>query len=126
MDFDMAKVKTAKEMYLEGEQVTEIARKLNTYTSTIYYWRKKFDWDNERSSGGYNDTIEEYAIECCHLQNGRCKILKKTFCKKGTKNARCSWFETADGFYARRAAAIRKGALENISDYAEAKRSDEQ
>lgn len=43
------KVQQAKEMYLHGIQLSEIARQLEKPEGTIRRWKHSYDWDNERS-----------------------------------------------------------------------------
>ena len=43
------KVDTAKKLYLKGEKLIDIAKRLGIPEGTVRRWKKTYQWDNERS-----------------------------------------------------------------------------
>ena len=123
---DFEKIKKVKEMYLEGYGATTIADSLGVTTSTIYFWRNKYGWDNEmrlpkRDRTNTIPNVHDYAKNCAWLTSCGCSRLKATYCKRNYADEKCPWFETSEIRMNRYRRAIKAGALTNIEDYALAK-----
>lgn len=48
--------KQAEQMYLKGLSVNEIALQLDIAKRTLFYWKKKYDWDKKRTESMYDKT----------------------------------------------------------------------
>ena len=48
--------KQAEQMYLKGLSVSEISLQLGIAKRTLFYWKKKYDWDKKRQESMYNKT----------------------------------------------------------------------
>ena len=46
--------KQAEQMYLKGLTVSEISQELGIAKRTLFYWRKKYDWDKKRKESMYD------------------------------------------------------------------------
>lgn len=57
------KVQQAKEMYLNGIQMADIARRLEKPEGTIRRWKHSYDWDNERSDKNSERSERKKAIK---------------------------------------------------------------
>ena len=48
--------KQAEQMFLKGLTVSEISLQLGIAKRTLFYWKKKYDWDKKRQKSMYNKT----------------------------------------------------------------------
>ena len=48
--------KQAEQMYLKGLSVSEISLQLGLSKRTLFYWKKKYDWDIKRQESMYDKT----------------------------------------------------------------------
>lgn len=48
--------KQAEQMYLKGLSVSEISLQLGIAKRTLFYWKKKYDWDKKRQESKYDKT----------------------------------------------------------------------
>ena len=48
--------KQAEQMYLKGSTVSEISLELGIAKRTLFYWKKKYDWDKKRQESMYDRT----------------------------------------------------------------------
>ena len=48
--------KQAEQMYLKGLSVSEISLQLGIAKRTLFYWKKKYDWDKKRQESMYDRT----------------------------------------------------------------------
>ena len=48
--------KQTEQMYLKGLSVSEISLQLGIAKRTLFYWKKKYDWDKKRQKSMYNKT----------------------------------------------------------------------
>ena len=48
--------KQAEQMYLKGLSVGEISLQLDIAKRTLFYWKKKYDWDKKRQESKYDKT----------------------------------------------------------------------
>ena len=48
--------KQAEQMYLKGLSVSEISLQLGIAKRTLFYWKKKYDWDKKRQESMYDKT----------------------------------------------------------------------
>lgn len=48
--------KQAEQMYLKGLSVSEISLQLGIAKRTLFYWKKKYDWDKKRKESMYDKT----------------------------------------------------------------------
>ena len=48
--------KQAEQMFLKGLTVSEISLELGIAKRTLFYWKKKYDWDKKRQESMYNKT----------------------------------------------------------------------
>lgn len=48
--------KQAEQMYLKGSTVSEISLQLGIAKRTLFYWKKKYDWDKKRQKAMYDKT----------------------------------------------------------------------
>ena len=48
--------KQAEQMYLKGLSVSEISLQLGIVKRTLFYWKKKYDWDKKRQESMYDKT----------------------------------------------------------------------
>lgn len=48
--------KQAEQMYLKGLTVSEISLELGIAKRTLFYWKKKYDWDKKRQESMYDRT----------------------------------------------------------------------
>ena len=48
--------KQAEQMYLKGLSVNEISLQLGLSKRTLFYWKKKYDWDKKRQESMYDKT----------------------------------------------------------------------
>ena len=48
--------KQAEQMYLKGLSVSEIFLQLDIAKRTLFYWKKKYDWDRKRQEAMYDKT----------------------------------------------------------------------
>ena len=48
--------KQAEQMYLKGLSVSEISLQLGIAKRTLFYWKKKYDWDKKRQEFMYDKT----------------------------------------------------------------------
>ena len=48
--------KQAEQMYLKGLSVSEISLQLGIAKRTLFYWKKKYDWDKKRQEAMYDKT----------------------------------------------------------------------
>ena len=48
--------KQAEQMYLKGLSVNEISLQLWLSKRTLFYWKKKYDWDKKRQESMYDKT----------------------------------------------------------------------
>ena len=48
--------KQAEQMYLKGLSVNEISLQLVIAKRTLFYWKKKYDWDKKRQESMYDKT----------------------------------------------------------------------
>ena len=48
--------KQAEQMYLKGLSVSEISLQLGIAKRTLFYWKKKDDWDKKRQEAMYDKT----------------------------------------------------------------------
>lgn len=48
--------KQAEQMYLKGLSVNEISLQLGIAKRTLFYWKKKYDWDKKRTKSMYDKT----------------------------------------------------------------------
>ena len=46
--------KQAEQMYLKGSTVSEISLELGIAKRTLFYWKKKYDWDKKRKESEYD------------------------------------------------------------------------
>ena len=46
--------KQAEQMYLKGSTVSEISLELGIAKRTLFYWKKKYDWDKKRKESMYD------------------------------------------------------------------------
>ena len=46
--------KQAEQMYLKGLSVSEISLQLGIAKRTLFYWKKKYDWDKKRKESMYD------------------------------------------------------------------------
>ena len=46
--------KEAEQMYIKGLSVNEISLQLDIAKRTLFYWKKKYDWDKKRKESMYN------------------------------------------------------------------------
>ena len=46
--------KQAEQMYLKGLSVNEISLQLDIAKRTLFYWKKKYDWDKKRKEAMYD------------------------------------------------------------------------
>ena len=46
--------KQAEQMYLKGLSVSEISLQLDIAKRTLFYWKKKYDWDKNRKESMYD------------------------------------------------------------------------
>ena len=46
--------KQAEQMYLKGSTVSEISLQLGIAKRTLFYWKKKYDWDKKRQESMYD------------------------------------------------------------------------
>lgn len=49
--------KQAEQMYLKGLSVNEISLQLGIAKRTLFYWKKKYDWDQKRQEAMYDKTL---------------------------------------------------------------------
>lgn len=49
--------KQAEQMYLKGLSVSEISLQLGIAKRTLFYWKKKYDWDKKRQEAMYDKTL---------------------------------------------------------------------
>ena len=49
--------KQAEQMYLKGLTVCEISLELGIAKRTLFYWKKKYDWDKKRQEAMYDKTL---------------------------------------------------------------------
>ena len=49
--------KQAEQMYLKGLSVNEISLQLDIAKRTLFYWKKKYDWDRKRQEAMYDKTL---------------------------------------------------------------------
>ncbi len=48
--------KQAEQMYLKGLSVSEISLQLDIVKRTLFYWKKKYDWDKKLQEAMYDKT----------------------------------------------------------------------
>ena len=48
--------KQTEQMYLKGLTVSEISLQLGIAKRTLFYWKKKYDWDKKRQESMYDRT----------------------------------------------------------------------
>ena len=48
--------KEAEQMYIKGLSVNEISLQLDIAKRTLFYWKKKYDWDKKRQKAMYDKT----------------------------------------------------------------------
>ena len=48
--------KQAEQIYLNGLSVSEISLQLDIAKRTLFYWKKKYDWDKKRQEAMYDKT----------------------------------------------------------------------
>ena len=48
--------KEAEQMYIKGLSVNEISLQLDIAKRTLFYWKKKYDWDKKRQEAMYDKT----------------------------------------------------------------------
>ena len=48
--------KQAEQMFLKGLTVSEISLELGIAKRTLFYWKKKYDWDKKRQEAMYDKT----------------------------------------------------------------------
>lgn len=48
--------KQAEQMYLKGSTVSKISLELGIAKRTLFYWKKKYDWDKKRQESMYDRT----------------------------------------------------------------------
>ena len=48
--------KQAEQMFLKGLTVSEISLELGIAKRTLFYWKKKYDWDKKRQESMYDRT----------------------------------------------------------------------
>ena len=48
--------KQAEQMYLKGLSVSEISLQLGIAKRTLFYWKKKYDWDKKRTESIHDKT----------------------------------------------------------------------
>ncbi len=48
--------KQAEQMYLKGLSVSEISLQLGIAKRTLFYWKKKYDWDKKRKESMYDNS----------------------------------------------------------------------
>ena len=58
--------KQAEQMYLKGLSVNEISLQLDIAKRTLFYWKKKYDWDKKRKESMYDraqfkDDLQKFA-----------------------------------------------------------------
>lgn len=58
--------KQAEQMYLKGLSVSEISLQLGIAKRTLFYWKKKYDWDKKRKESMYDksqfkDDLQKFA-----------------------------------------------------------------
>lgn len=58
--------KQAEQMYLKGLTVSEISLELGIAKRTLFYWKKKYDWDKKRKESMYDraqfkDDLQKFA-----------------------------------------------------------------
>lgn len=46
--------KEAEQMYIKGLSVNEISLQLDIAKRTLFYWKKKYDWDKKRQEAMYD------------------------------------------------------------------------
>ena len=46
--------KQAEQMYLKSSTVSEISQELGIAKRTLFYWKKKYDWDKKRKESMYD------------------------------------------------------------------------
>lgn len=46
--------KEAEQMYIKGLSVNEISLQLDIAKRTLFYWKKKYDWDKKRKESMYD------------------------------------------------------------------------
>ncbi len=46
--------KQAEQMYIKGLSVNEISLQLDIAKRTLFYWKKKYDWDKKRKESMYD------------------------------------------------------------------------
>ena len=49
--------KQAEQMYLKGSTVSEISLELGIAKRTLFYWKKKYDWDKKQQEAMYDKTL---------------------------------------------------------------------
>ena len=49
--------KQAEQMYLKGLSVSEISLQLGIAKRTLFYWKKKYDWDKKRQESMYDKNL---------------------------------------------------------------------
>lgn len=49
--------KQAEQMYLKGLSVSEISLQLGIAKRTLFYWKKKYDWDKKRQELMYDKSL---------------------------------------------------------------------
>ena len=49
--------KQAEQMYLKGLSVSEISLQLGIAKRTLFYWKKKYDWDKKQQEAMYDKTL---------------------------------------------------------------------
>ena len=49
--------KQAEQMYLKGLSVNEISLQLGIAKRTLFYWKKKYDWDKKRQESMYDKNL---------------------------------------------------------------------
>ncbi|DAB12630.1 TPA: hypothetical protein CPT98_00320 [Candidatus Gastranaerophilales bacterium HUM_19] len=49
--------KQAEQMYLKGSTVSEISLQLGIAKRTLFYWKKKYDWDKKWQEAMYDKTL---------------------------------------------------------------------
>ena len=55
--------KQAEQMYLKGLSVSEISLQLGIAKRTLFYWKKKYDWDKKRQEAMYDKTLFKEALQ---------------------------------------------------------------
>ncbi len=49
--------KQAEQMFLKGLTVSEISLELGIAKRTLFYWKKKYDWDKKQQEAMYDKTL---------------------------------------------------------------------